>query len=102
MGKPKYDFIIEAVHYDNGHIAWVRGYRRLLFHYSDWEIHSREEIIRWLQEGRRIAVGRRRPLEGNSFDIEDEVGLTVRDGKPFLVRKKQSSLDRELDGVPVL
>ena len=102
MAKPKYDFIIEAVHYGNGTIVWARGYRRRFFHYSDREIHSRDEILRWLQEGRRIAVGRRRPLEGNTFDIEDEVALTVREGRPFLVRKKQTSLDRELDGVPVL
>ncbi len=102
MAKPKYDFIIEAVHYGNGHIAWARGYRRRFVHYSDWEIHPRETIIQWLREGKRIAVGRRRPLQGNEFDILDEVVLVHRQGQPFLTTRKRPQAQRELEGTPIL
>ncbi len=100
MSKPKYEFIIEAVHRENGRVAWVRGYRRRFVHYSDREILSRGELIRWLVEGKAVAVGQRRPLMGNDFDIQDEVVLLFREGKPWLGTASNPQGERELEGVP--
>ncbi len=102
MAKPKFDFIIEAVHRENGQVAWVRGYRRRFVHYSDVEIVPRETLIRWLHQGRRIAIGRRRPLHGNEFDIHATVGLTWREGRPWLINETRPDGPRELEGVPEL
>ncbi len=100
MGKPKYDFIIEAVHRENGRVAWARGYRRRFVHYSDVEILPRETLVKWLAEGKRVAVGRRRRLMGNTFEIQGDVALILREGKPWLINEASPEGPQELDGVP--
>ena len=100
MSKPKYDFIIEAVHRENGRVAWVRGYRRRYVHYSDREILPREELLRWLSQGKAVAVGTRRPYLGNEFDIQAEVVLLFREGRPWLATTRNPEGERELEGVP--
>ncbi len=100
MGRPKYDFIIEAVHRENGRVAWVRGYRRRFVHYSDVEILPRETLLQWLAEGKSVAVGQRRPLLGNTFEIQGNVGLILRDGEPWIINEASPDSPQELGGVP--
>ncbi len=100
-----YDIILEAVHYapDGKTIAWARGYERLFSHYTDRRIFSRADLIRALRQGKRIAVGQRKPLLGNQFDIQGEVVLAPHGSDLWLMMKgAEREAPRELAGVPHL
>ncbi len=100
-----FDIILEAVHYgpDGRTIAWARGYERLFSHYTDRRIFTRQDLIRALRQGKRIAVGQRRPLMGNQFAIQGEVVLAPHGSDLWLVTKgTPQDAPRELAGVPHL
>ncbi|NPA30621.1 MAG: hypothetical protein GXO37_01320, partial [Chloroflexi bacterium] len=100
-----YDIILEAVHYgpDGKTIEWARGYERIFSHYTDRRIFTRQDLIRALRQGKRIAVGRRKPLMGNQFDILGEVTLAPHGNDLWLVLKDTApDAPRELWGVPQL
>ena len=100
-----YDIILEAVHYgpDGQTIEWARGYERLFSHYTDRRLYTRQDLIRALRQGKRIAVGQRKPLMGNQFDIQGEVTLAPHGNDLWLVLKERGTeAARELDGTPVL
>ncbi len=100
-----YDIILEAVHYgpDGQTIAWARGYERIFSHYSDRRLYTRHDLIRALRQGKRIAVGQRKPYLGNQFTIQGEVTLSPHGNDLWLVLKgSEQEAQRELMGTPVL
>jgi len=100
-----YDIVLEAVHYgpDGKTIEWARGYERIFSHYTDRRIFTRQDLLRALRQGKRIAVGRRKPLMGNQFDILGEVTLLPYGNDLWLVLQGATyETPRELDGAPRL
>ncbi len=100
-----YDIVLEAVHYgpDGRTIEWARGYERLFSHYSDRRIFTRQDLIRALRQGKRIAVGQRKPQMGNQFDIQGTVTLAPHGSDLWLtIQGATPEAERELAGVPQL
>jgi hypothetical protein len=66
----KTDCIIETVRYaPDGKIDMVRAYERRGAAFSDHFLLARTELVARLRQGKRFAVGVRRPYMGGQFDI---------------------------------
>ncbi len=81
MAKPKYDTVVEAVHYQpDGQVAWVRAYHRRGPTFSDWMILKRPELVESLKAGKRIVTGKRVAYMAGTFEVGDplQAGLKRR------------------------
>lgn len=103
MANPKYDGVIEAVHYtDGGQVDWVRAYLRRGPTWSDRVIIKRQDLIDEIKDGRKMMVGKRVEFMGGSFDVSSPVEVTGAAGKEVLVTSSKDSNRDHLEGVPVL
>lgn len=103
MAKPKFDGVVQAVHYDDdGQVLWVRAFLRRGPAWSDYVLLDREELIRQLNSGKRIVIGKRVPFLGGTFETSSPVELVEHNGHKFLV-SGDAQADRDyLQGVPII
>jgi hypothetical protein len=103
MANPKYDGVIEAVHYTpDGKVDWVRAYLRRGPTWGDRVIIPRQALISDIKAGRKMALGQRVEFMAGTFDISAPVKVVGTDGHEVLVTRDGAS-DRDiLEGLPVL
>lgn len=103
MAKPKYDGVIEAVHYDNdGQIAWVRAHLRRGPTWSDHVLLDRGKLIEMLKAGKRFVLGRRVPYLASTFETFEAVNLVNQGGREVLVTDHLDADHDCLKGAPIL
>lgn len=103
MARPKYDLVIEAVHYaPDGSVDWVRGYERRGATFSDRKVWKREALIEALRQGRRAVVGRRKTYWGNDFEISKTLRLAGSNGGTVLTTRSDQPQRDDLEDLPRL
>ena len=101
MGKPKFDFVVEAAHYAaNGQLEWVRGFERRGPTFSDRVILQRDDLIGRLKAGKRILTGRRIPQMAGTFEVGDRIEIRQNDGQDVVVIGSVGENGDNLPGVP--
>lgn len=104
MAKPKYDLVIEAIHYfPDGGIEWVRGYERRGATYSDRILFSRNELVDRLHLGKKVYAGKRIPFLASTFEVFASVNLVEKNGEQ-VVRVGEMEVENgdRLKGVPII
>ena len=103
MAQPKYDIVVEAVHFKpNGRVEWARVYERRGATFSDCVLLTRDEIIQRLKSNKKVVVGRRIPYLASTFEIFFPIQLITRDGDEILTSSDASNHRDHLEGVPVI
>jgi hypothetical protein len=103
MANPKYDGVIEAVHYtEGGQVDWVRAYLRRGPTWSDHVILRRQDLISEIKAGRKMMVGKRIEFMAGTFDVSAPVLVSGSGGNEVLVVNGKSADRDRLEGVPVL
>lgn len=103
MAKNKYDYVVEAVHYNpDGQVEWVRAFERRGPTFSDHVLIERKSIIERLKAGNNFMVGKRVPRMGGTFEVSVPLRLVNASGKEVLVTGDQQADQDHLEGVPVL
>lgn len=103
MAKPKYDGVIQAVHYgSDGQVLWVRAYLRRGPTWSDHILLDRQTLVEQLKAGKRFYVGKRVPLLAGTFEVSAPVKLIPGDGQEVLVTDDLQAEKDCLEGVPLL
>lgn len=98
MAGAKLDGVVEAVRYTpDGRIAAVRAYERRGAVWSDHVLLDRKTLLERLRQGRRFAVGRRKPFLGGQF----EVGKPMRLSGEWIITEGQAAARDILAGVPI-
>ncbi len=103
MAKPKFDGIVEAVHYKpDGQVKWVRAYLRRGPTFSDRLLIDRQELVDQLKAGKSFLAGKRIERMASTFETSVPLRLVQKDGRDILVTgETQSDRDR-LEGVPLV
>jgi len=103
MAKPKFDGIVEAVHYKpDGQVKWVRAYLRLGPTFSDRLLIDRQELVDQLKAGKSFLAGKRIERMASTLETSVPLRLVQKDGRDILVTgETQSDRDR-LEGVPLV
>ena len=103
MAKPKYDGVIEAVHYDDqGQILWVRGFLRRGPIWSDYVRLDRQELIDKINSGMRLMTGERIHYYGGTFETSDQVKVIKVNEHEILVAGDNGAKSDDLRGVPLI
>jgi hypothetical protein len=103
MAKPKYDTVVEAVHFQpDGQIAWVRAYHRRGPIFSDWMIMKRPELVASLKAGKKVFAGRRVEHLGGTFEVADQLHLIQKSGGEAIVAGNGESARDHLPEVPLV
>jgi hypothetical protein len=103
MAEPKYDGVVEAVHYNpDGRIDWIRLYERRGPVFSDVLLMKRDAVIAHLKAGRIFYAGERVPLLGGTFQVTKPIKILETNGREFLVAGDLNAEKDDLDGVPVI
>jgi hypothetical protein len=97
----KFDGVIEAVRYKNGHIVVVRAFERRGAAFSDRLLLTREELLELLKKKRAFVVGKRKELLAGTFEAESKpLQIVKRDGKEVIATRPDAEHD-ELEQAPV-
>ena len=96
----KFDGVIEAVRYKNGHIEVVRAFQRRGAAFSDRVLIARKELLERLKDGKKFVTGKRREGFGGMFEQGQPVQVVSRDGQDFISTRTDANQD-ELEQVPV-
>lgn len=103
MAKPKFDGVVEAVHYKpDGQVDWVRTYLRRGPTFSDYILLDRQTLIEHLKAGKRYFAGERVPQMASTFQMTQPLRVVTRDGKEILVTGDTQVDQDRLEGVPLL
>ena len=103
MAKPKYDGVVQAVHYQpDGQVDWVRVYLRRGPTFSDYVLLTRQTLLEHLKSGQRYWVGQRIPLLAGTFEVTEPLHVVTKDGREALVVGEETSGRDHLRGVPVI
>jgi hypothetical protein len=103
MAKPKYDTVVEAVHYQpDGQVDWVRVYDRRGPTFSDWLILNRAELVNSIKAGKRVVTGRRVQQMASTFEVDDKLRLVQSSGGEVLVAGNGEAAKDHLPGVPMV
>lgn len=98
MAGAKLDGVVEAVRYTpEGRIATVRAYERRGVVWSDHILLDRKTLLERLRQGKRFAVGRRKPFLGGQF----EAGKPLRRSGDYIITEGQAAVRDILAGVPI-
>jgi hypothetical protein len=101
MAKPKFDGVIEAVHYKpDGQVDWVRSYLRRGPTFSDRLLLDRQTLIEHLKAGKNYMAGQRVPLLASTFEVTVPIKVIQKDGEDIVVTGDVSSDHDNLAGVP--
>lgn len=102
MAKPKYDAVLQAVHYtSNGQVDWVRTFQRRGPIWSDYVLLNRQELVNELKSGKVYVTGRRIQYMAGTFEVEEPVRLLTNGSERVVVGDKDSGRDY-LKGVPII
>ena len=96
----KFDGVIEAVRYKNGHILMVRAYERRGAAFSDRVLLDRKTLLERLQTGQRFVTGQREDLKASTFKVGREVLWVKQSGREWLSTHADSTRD-DLEDAPV-
>ena len=103
MAKPKYDGVIETVHYKpDGQVDWVRAYLRLGPIFTDRVKLDRQTLVDHLKSGKLYRVGRRVPLMGGTFETGELLKLIQQNGREVLITGDLRAEQDRLEGVPII
>jgi hypothetical protein len=103
MANPKYDGVIEAVHYSaDGQVEWVRAYLRRGPTWGDRVILKRQELVEAIRSGKRMAIGKRIEFMAGTFEVSKPVQLAGAPGSERLVVSSDSTESDNLEGAPLL
>lgn len=80
----KYDGVIEAVHYKNGQIVFVRAFERRGAAFSDRVLIDRKELLERLKDGKKFILGSRKHLMAGTFEEGKPVKIVSHDSKDFI------------------
>lgn len=96
----KFDGIIEAVRYKNGHITVVRAYERRGASFSDRKLIERKDLLEQIKNGKLFLTGSRKEYLAGTFEARKAVKLVSREGKDFISTRDGADRD-ELEETPV-
>jgi hypothetical protein len=96
----KFDGVIEAVRYKNGHILMVRAYERRGVTFSDRVLLDRKTLLERLQKGQRFVTGQREDLKASTFKVGRDVMNVKQEDREWLSTRSDAACD-ELEEVPV-
>jgi hypothetical protein len=103
MARPKYDGIVQAVHYTpQGQVAWVRVFLRRGPTWSDVILLDRQSLIDQIGAGKRFMAGDRVPLLAGSFEVSKPIKILSKDDGKILITGDLVSEKDCLDGVPLV
>jgi hypothetical protein len=103
MAKPKFDGVVEAVHYKpDGQIDWVRAYLRRGAAFSDRILINRQALIEQVKAGKHFLSGKRIPLMAGTFEVSRPVKVIQSNGSEILVTDELQTAQDCLEGVPVI
>jgi hypothetical protein len=103
MARPKYDGVVQAVHYNpDGQVAWVRAYLRRGPTFTDHIQLSRQTLVDNLKSGKRYFSGKRVHQMASTFEIGEPLSVIEINGKPILATGNRELDHDHLDGVPLL
>ncbi len=100
MALMKFDGVIEAVRYKNGHIVWVRAYERRGATFSDRVLLNRKDLAERLDKGKKFMTGRRREFLASTFELGKAVQTVQHAGQDVIATRADAARD-ELEGLPV-
>jgi len=97
------DGVIEAAHYRDGQLHWVRAYERRGPTWSDHVLLDRDTLVDRLQSGKRFRTGSRVEFEASEFKVGPRVELVNKNGEAHIVVEGTQPSDGDrLDDVPVI
>jgi hypothetical protein len=103
MAKPKYDGVIEVVHYKpDGQVDWVRAYLRRGAAFTDRIKLDRSTLVEHLKSGKRYLSGKRVTLMAGTFDVDRPLRVVQENGKEVLVTGEIQAEHDNLEGVPII
>jgi hypothetical protein len=103
MAKPKYDGVVEAVHYGpDGQVDWVRVFERRGPTWSDRIILKRDDFIQKLKAGKKYFAGQRIPQMAGTFEVTVPVQLIADGGQEILSAGDRKAEKDNLEGVPLI
>jgi hypothetical protein len=103
MANPKFDGVVEAVHYTpDGDVDWVRIFERRGSTFSDYVILKRPELIQRLKSGKKFMVGKRIAQMAGTFETTVPVRLVSNGGREVLAAGDGQADKDRLEGVPLL
>lgn len=101
MARPKFDGVIEAVHYKpDGQVDWVRSYLRRGPTFSDRLLLDRQTLIEHLKAGKNYVAGQRVPQLASTFEVSVPIKVIQKDGEDIVVAGDVSADHDDLVGVP--
>jgi hypothetical protein len=103
MAKPKFDGVVEAVHYKpDGQVDWVRTFLRRGPTFSDYIILDRQTLVEHLKSGKKYMAGRRIPQLASTFEVTTPLRVIQNAGRDVLVTGDIQSDQDKLADVPVI
>lgn len=103
MAKPKYEGVIEAVHYSpDGKVDWARTYLRRGPTFSDYILLDRQALLEHIHAGKKFYIGERIPLKGGAFEISEQVLVIKKDGQEYLVTQEGNAERDQLEKAPII
>ncbi len=103
MGKPKFDVVVEAVHYGpDGQVDWVRVYERRGDTFTDLVLIRREALVERLKAGEVFIAGRRISQMASTFEVSTPLRLVHKNGQDLIVTQSGQPTRDDLAGVPIL
>jgi len=101
MKRPKFDAVIEAVHYaPDGKIALARLYERRGATWSDRILLDRRDLVARLKRGKQFVTGQRMVFWASTFEVGEAVQYLARGGRGVITTEQAAEKDL-LAGVPV-
>lgn len=98
----RYDAVIEIVRYTpEGQIELARGYERRGATYSDRVLFTRDDLVKRLRAGKKIAGGKRLPLMGSTFEIIAPITLAGARGAEVIITRDAPTGRDLLKDVPL-
>lgn len=97
----KFDGVIEAVHYKNGHIEAVRVFERRGATFSDRVLWTREELLDRLKKGRKFVIGKRKALLASTFEVQEQAVQVLNHNGNEIISTRPDADHDELEQAPV-
>lgn len=101
MATQKFDGVIEAAHFKNGQILYVRAFERRGFTFSDCVLIDRKDLIERLKQGKKYLTGHRKEFMSSTFELGKRVQVIGSDGHEVIATRAGGAND-ELEGVPFI